>query len=328
MRSQYRSRNFVQAAPTTQLPFLVRASPLHYRREVNQKEHYIDSALEACTALGLDGSGARLMRRQSSALIELPAADVIARVEPAERLESAQRQVSAARFYAQRGAPVMRLVCGHAQPWIGTNAVVTLWERLHSTGRVVGPKDLGRLIRAVHDATGPPFPKGLSLLDPFFDIGWWLAHPGSAIDGLRLQALCELANQLRERWPMVCKQDPLGIRMVHADVHIDNIVLTQDGPKLVDLEMSGLGPAGFDLAVPAVGARRYGHSPEHYKQVLKAYGATPGDWEGFNDLCTCYALLTTAWAIHCSDRSPKLLREARLRTAGLLDGTAAIWTLM
>ena len=67
-------------------------------------------ATEAARRAGLDAAGAEVLRVRASIHVELPRADVVARVEGPGRQELALRQVLVARALAARDAPVTRLV--------------------------------------------------------------------------------------------------------------------------------------------------------------------------------------------------------------------------
>jgi hypothetical protein len=45
-------------------------------------------------------------------------------------------------------------------------------------------------------------------------------------------------------------------------------------------------------------------------------------------MCELYELLVAAWAVQASAASEAMLREAKLRVAGLLGRSEAKWTLM
>jgi aminoglycoside phosphotransferase (APT) family kinase protein len=42
--------------------------------------------------------------------------------------------------------------------------------------------------------------------------------------------------------------DPAGDRLVHLDLHPDNVVLTGDGPVVIDWSNAAIGPVGLDAA--------------------------------------------------------------------------------
>ncbi len=287
----------------------------------------MDAAVEAGRAAGLDCAGARIFRVRTATLVELPQASIIARVEPPSDLDVATRQVRVGQVFDRRQGPTARLCPGLAQPFVHPHGVVTLWERLVATDRPLAATALGRLVRALHDAGRPPLEASLPRLDPFTPTQTWQACPGPGFTLEELAALQALERRLRQRWEEVAAADPLGTRLVHGDLHGDNVVVTARGPRLVDLEMAGVGPASWDLAVPAVAVRRYGQPPAYYRDIAEGYGADPSGWEGFEVLCRTYELTVVAWCVFCCRESPQLAQEARLRVDSLLGSERRPWSL-
>ena len=71
---------------------------------------------EAASRADLNGAGAEVLRVRTSIHVELPQADVVARVEGPGGQELALRQVVVARALGARNAPVARLVIPDIQP--------------------------------------------------------------------------------------------------------------------------------------------------------------------------------------------------------------------
>lgn len=289
-------------------------------------------ALRAARQVGLDSGGARVFRVRSSVQVELPEADVVARVESPAGARNAARQVRAAHFYEARGAPVVRLA--HPQPLVFEHGVVTLWQRLHPVGRdpdehQLGLGELGQLLRVLHERAGPPLDPGLPPINPFDRIGRDLARPVMDPGQHRLDALRRRYDTLRGRWTGCVRRDPSSDQvLVHGDVHPDNVMVTAEGPCFVDLELAGAGPADWDLAMLTVNNRRYGLAEAGLEAFLAGYGADPRGQDAFELFCQTYELIVVAWALHCADLSPRMLREARVRVATLLGESDAAWTML
>ena len=224
----------------------------------------------------------------------------------------------------------MRLAGAGPQPFMDQGGVVTLWDQLTPMDRPLIPHALGALVKSLHAVAGLPLGSDLPRLDPFSLIRWWQARPVPGFDQGQLQALSARTEMLERQWQVVADRDPLEARLVHGDLTTDNVVVTRRGPLLVDLEMSGVGPASWDLVVPAVATRRFGQPEADFRAVLEAYGQDPTGWDGFELLCETYELLVVAWCVHCSGLSPRMNEEARLRIGTLLggSGTDRPWTLV
>jgi aminoglycoside phosphotransferase (APT) family kinase protein len=135
------------------------------------------------------------------------------------------------------------------------------------------------------------------------------------------------AAALAEPFADAAAGDPLGHALVHGDLHGDNVVVGPAGPLLTDLELSGVGPAGYDAAPAALAVRRYGHDPETLATFLEAFGADPRGWAGFATYVAVYELWVTAWAVGVRDQDPSWAAEASRRVATLRDDTDERWVL-
>jgi len=289
-----------------------------------------DSIGLACAAareLSLDTEDATLLHQRASVLVMLPRAGVVARVEPARDMELAKRLVAVARAFERCGSPTVRLVQPERQPLVFDAGAVTLWVRLSPVTRE--PRDhhtLGRLARSVRDTTrafirtaGDALPR----LDPFQQASSWLAYLEDApalIDTGRARALRERYNELVGRWRAQASVDRFGEALVHGDLHRDNVIMTAAGPVLIDLELSGVGPASWDLTPIYSAIRRYGTHPSKLLSFMDGYGAAPPDAAEMSLSCDIYELFAAVWAARCRHQSPRMAREADIRFAAVIGG--------
>jgi hypothetical protein len=282
-------------------------------------------ACRAARTLGLDVADARVVRLRSSAHVLLPAAGAIARVEAPGYEDLARRQALLAEYLWSCSAPVAELIRPGEQPFILETGSVVVWRRIQNTG-TPSPGDLGRALRAFHGSGGHAFPPSLPIIDPLGRIHKSLDRITPWGDTDVLNALRNLAARYEGGWTSAVEGDPLGTATVHGDVHLENVICTESGLILIDLEDSGLGPASWDFAPLAVGVERYGLSPAVYEGVLEGYATDPGEAQGFELMCRVYELLVTAWAVECSPSSPRMAEEAALRVDTLLGRRSANWT--
>lgn len=282
---------------------------------------------EAARQADLDAAGAEVLRVRNSIHVELPRADVVARVEVPGGLNLALRQVLVARALAACDAPVARLVRPEIQPLLIGDGAVTLWRRLRS---VAAPtfEAVGRAVRVVHEATAESLPEGVPTIDPFAQLRACLDSPSSWSGSAAVKELGRRADELASRWQEGTRDDPLGRVVVHGDPHADNAVVSDLGLVLLDLEDAGVGPASWDFAPLAVGVKRYGSPTEDFHQFVTGYGAEPGTWPGHRLMCDVYELLVTSWAIRCSVDSPRMAKEAAVRVSGVLENDPTLWTLL
>lgn len=140
---------------------------------------------------------------------------------------------------------------------------------------------------------------------------------------------------MRERWSAERDRDPLGQVVAHGDVRMGNLMNVDERPVFVDLELSGVGPASWDLVVQAVHVRRYGRAESEYRSFVAGYGLPADNWcatgarafAGFAALCEIYELLCVVWTLGCSSVHPVLELEARLRLRSFLGDESGNWTL-
>jgi hypothetical protein len=197
-----------------------------------------------------------LIGQSSNVLVHLRPAPVVARVMTAtaalhsdERVWL-EREVSAVRFAAAAGAPVVApsdlLPPGphqHNGLWL------SFWELVaeRGGGDELSGAAVGRSLRELHDAlagyTGdlPPFTEGL-------------AEMGVTIDDV----------------------PDLPWRALHGDTSLSNLLDTDRGPRWNDFEDVCRGPALWDVAGAMQSGELRGRPAGFAVEVLRAYGDTPG----------------------------------------------------
>ena len=299
-------------------------------------ERAIALARDAARACGLDPSGAYCMRERSSTIVALPAAAAIARVETPERLPLAERMATIARAIAPLGAPLAPLLAPERQPVITRQGAVTLWRRVE--GRHARPDEyerVGQLLRRWHEVSRPiARDPALPRYEPFTEIELWLRE--LELEGYRPQRLAALQALTRshaetwdELWAEHAGLPELDRVVVHGDVHHENVLIGPARACFVDLDMSGVAPAAWDLASVAASVHRYGVEQEVFEALVRGYGSDPRASPHFDFLQALYEFACAMWALSCRRVSPELAAEAELRISTVLgESEAARWTLM
>jgi hypothetical protein len=270
---------------------------------------------------GLDVADAGIWRAGSSVLVGLPRAGVLGRVDDPRRVDAACRQVVVARALAARRVPAIGLAGPAAQPVSSAAGPVTFWHWLTVTDGDPDPREMGRLARRLHDAT-----RGGADDVPGYDpIGAVAAELARARDaGLTpdpdLALLEGHVERLRAAWPDQ-DEDPLGVAVVHGDLHRHNAIVTPEGLVLADLELAGVGPASADLAPTVVAVRRYGDEPGALGAFLAGYGVDLPTWPGLEVLVEAFELWATVWAVANRGGSTTLEAEAAVRLERWRPGT-------
>lgn len=107
--------------------------------------------------------------------------------------------------------------------------------------------DHGYPVPAVFDAAGPDIVMqrldGPTMLDSMSSRPWTMRSRAATVAHL-IDHLAELPVP-GHALPVV---DPAGDRLVHLDLHPGNVVLTDDGPVVIDWSNAAIGPVGLDAA--------------------------------------------------------------------------------
>ncbi|OLR95549.1 aminoglycoside phosphotransferase [Actinokineospora bangkokensis] len=282
----------------------------------------LDSTLaEVCAGVGLDPTGARLLRFTNNAVFLLRSRPVVVRIVGSVSLRHrVDKVVRVARWFAEHDVPAVRLVDGLEHPVHVGPYTATVWDAVPPGGEEPRPRDLARLLRRVHSL--PP-PADLPAWDPLDDVRRRVDEAEGIDD--------ELAGFLRERVAgaaaaVEALEFPLARGFVHGDAHLGNLVPSPAGPVLCDFDSSGVGPPEWDLVPFAVGVLRFGESEADYRELSRAYGFDVIGWSGFPVLREVreLKLITSVLPIMVSSPQvrPELLRRLRDFRGG---DTSARW---
>jgi len=271
------------------------------------------AVLDVAAGCGFDIGGSGIFRSGSAVLVGLPGAGVLGRVDTPARAASAHRQVIVSEVLTELGVTSITVTDPFEQPVVTDAGAVTMWTWLEVVDGEVPPRVLGQVARALHDATRGGLPDV-----PDFDL---LAAVEAELDRAEESGLTAHADLalLRDRvarivddWPDA-EDDPLGVALVHGDLHRHNVLSTPGGPVLADLELAGVGPVCADIVPHVVAVRRYGAPPHVLDDFLAGYGLEAGGWKGFEVLVQAYELWVTSWAVANRGVSALLDDEAEVR---------------
>jgi len=287
----------------------VRLRPAAGRREGAA----VAAVREVAERCGLEAGDAGIWRAGSSVLVGLPTARVLGRVDDPRRLDAACRQVAASAAMAAHRVPAITLTGPAEQPVATDAGPVTLWRWLRAHRAEASPEDLGRLARRLHDATRDGV-DGVTPHDPLTAVTAELERAAELglTDDDDLGLLLEHVERLRSAWPEPA-DDPLGVAVVHGDLHRHNAIVTDDGLVLADLELAGVGPATADLVPHVVAVRRYDAAPRVLDEFVRGYGSAVPAWSGTEVLVEAYEMWATAWSVANRGGSDVLAAEAEVR---------------
>jgi aminoglycoside phosphotransferase (APT) family kinase protein len=278
------------------------------------REKLAEALTGAAALLGLDPSGARLLRFTNNAVYQLTSAPVVLRIVGSRTLRHrAERVVAVARHFERHGIPAIRLLPGVDQPLSVGEHVVTAWVHVPEVRRATA-KDLGRLLRRVHEL---PAPDGVGEWDPLGDVRARIADAEElqAADRRFLLRRCvEVAAALKHL------EYPLPRGLIHGDAHPGNVIAGPDGPVLCDFDSSCVGPPEWDLTPLAVGRERFADPAGRYRMLADVYGFDVTAWEGFPVLRAARELKLTTSVLPILRSHPQVRAELRRRLTDLRTG--------
>jgi hypothetical protein len=280
------------------------------------REQQLAGGLRAvCAELGLDATGARLLRDVNNAVFELVRDPVVIRlVTLPSYVSRAELAVTAARVFAEHGVPAVRLLSGVHQPVRVGEHVVTVWQAVSRSGPPPGGADLARVLRAVHAV---PLPCRLPGWDPLTDFDNRVRHTtmmAAADREFLLRRSAELATAVAEL------QFVFPVAVVHGDAHVGNVIPGPDGPVLCDFDSCAIGPPEWDLTPIAVADVRFRRPAAHLRDFVATYGFDVRDWEGFEVLHGIRDLKLIAGVFPRAGSPPAVRAEFTRRIASLRAG--------
>ncbi|GAA5158261.1 aminoglycoside phosphotransferase family protein [Amycolatopsis dongchuanensis] len=282
------------------------------------REKLAGALTAAAGLLGLDPSGARLLRFTNNAVYRLASAPVVLRIVGSRALRHrVSRVVTVARHFERHGVPAIRLLPGVEQPLVVGEHLVTAWEYVPPAARRASAKDLALLLRRVHEL---PVPDGVGEWAPLADVRARVADAEELDPGDRrflLRRCAEVEAALGEL------EFPLPSGLIHGDAHPGNVIVGPDGPVLCDFDSTTHGPREWDLTPLAVGRERFGDPAGRYRMLADVYGFDVAAWDGFPVLRAARELKLTTSVLPILRSHPQVRAELRRRLDDLRAGRTA-----
>ena len=209
------------------------------------------------------------------------------------------------------------------------DVVVTCWERVVTTAEAVDWREVGDIVRRVHSIAPDALPVDYPLASPR-DLPWWdfetlLADTADLVDG-PARAGIDAALERRAGWEQ-WEADGAGHVVCHGDVHPGNVVMSADGPVLMDWDLLSSAPAGWDHAPLMTWTARWGGAPGIYEAFADGYGRSFRDdptAEGYAEL---RLLAATLMRLRAGRSDPEARVEAERRLAYWRgEARAPAWT--
>jgi Ser/Thr protein kinase RdoA (MazF antagonist) len=275
---------------------------------------------EACAAIGLSASGARLLRLGSNAVYRLDS-PVVARIaRPDAGTDTARKTVAVARWLESAGYPAVRAI-GVDQPVIADGHAVTFWEAVSDDGSEYATiSQVADVFSRLHALTAPESLR-LPELDPFESTGERISSSSWLAGSDRNFMTSELAR-LRDEYARLEFALPHGV--IHGDANIGNVLRDYRGePVVIDLDSFSTGPREWDLIETALFYDRYDwHTREEYDTFVKAYGYDIMRWPGYPVLADIREFAMVTWIVQKADENEQTAAEARKRVDAMRTGAS------
>ncbi|MGH3965611.1 MAG: phosphotransferase family protein [Pseudonocardiaceae bacterium] len=279
-------------------------------------QRLVSGLLAVCAELGLDPTGATLLRNVNNAVFRLSRDPVVVRlVTLPSYVPRAKLAVAAATVFAEHDVPAIRLLPGIRQPVHAGEYVATVWQSVPPTGPPPGGANLASLLRAVHAVPKPC--RALPNWDPLTDFDNRMRHTTSMSSADRdflLHRSAELAAAVAEL------NFALPTAVVHGDAHLGNVIPGPSGPVLCDFDSCSIGPPEWDLTPVAVSDVRFSRPAAHQRDFIETYGFDVRGWEGFEVLHGIRDLKLIAGVFPRVGSSPAVHAEFDRRMASLRAG--------
>jgi aminoglycoside phosphotransferase (APT) family kinase protein len=273
---------------------------------------------QACTTVGLDAEGARLLRLGSNAVYRLKA-PVIARISrPGADVEGVRRTVEVARWLESAQYPAVRVI-NVDQPIITNGFTVTFWDAVSDDGdQFASAPEIADVLARLHKLTAPD-DLHLPPLDPFanatqrISANTWLTEPDRSF-------LTDTLARLQNAYATLGFALPQGV--IHGDASVGNVLLDRHGaPVVIDLDGFAIGPREWDLALTAIYYDSFGwHTRQEYEDFASVYGYDILQWPGYPVMRETREFLMTTWLIQKAPESTEAAAESRKRITALRTG--------
>ncbi len=267
---------------------------------------------QACAQVGLSSSSAELVRQGENAIYRL-SNHIVVRIGRTGQIAAAEKEVAVSRWLESVGVRAVKTLDTVDQPVVIDGLPVTFWRELpeHRHGK---PPEIAAVLRQLHRC---PLPNDFELpqLAPFVRLA-------ERIDGATTLSEDDRAwlrrrlDELKEAYANL----PAGLPRsgIHGDAWAGNVVMTANGPVLLDLERCSVGPPEWDLVSTAVRFSTFGTmTAAQYETFVRSYGNDVMDWPGFQVLRDFRELRVTCYAAQRASEDPALHDEAALRVASL-----------
>jgi len=279
------------------------------------------AAQEALQKLGRAGAELRLMRLGENALFHAPALEALLRVaRPQRSPKSITRSVELARRLRAEGVPAPEPLTFETleQPFVSSSGTVTVWRYYREDrSRRFSFREFGGLLREFHRRAAD--------LEDCLPAWRPLERTRRRLDEARRQQVPQgwlsiLGRRVTEvEEGLEYLSSVLGRGPVHGDAHRGNLLLTHDGPVLLDLDEVCVAPREWDLAPTLVTRHRFGVSQEDWQGFSTAYGYDLAQSPAAVPLVWLRELSMTTWLVQQHGATREIDAELERRVGSLVE---------
>ena len=196
--------------------------------------------------------------------------------------------------------------------FVDGDLAATCWVPLAGTGEPIDWREVGAIVRRVHELTPDDLPVGYPLPAPT-SFPWWdfdalMVDVGTEIDEVARSGL-QTAIARNAAWRGLD-----GARVVcHGDVHPGNVMTTAGGPVLIDWDLMCVAPPGWDHAMLLTLAERWGGDAGAYPVFAGGYGQSLADDAATRRFAELRNVAATLMRVRAGRTDPAARAEAELR---------------
>lgn len=187
----------------------------------------------------------------------------------------------------------------------------TCWQRIETSGEPIDWRAVGAMVRLVHDLDPGTLPASVPLPSPS-RLPWWdfdtlLERTASTLDAASRHGI-EAAIQRHRGW-----QRFDGQVVCHGDVHPGNVMMSTDGPVLIDWDLLCWAPPGWDHGPMLTWADRWGGGGREYEAFAAGYGRSLADDPATLAFAELRLVAATLMRVAVGMTNPAAMPEAELR---------------
>ncbi len=248
--------------------------------------------------------------------------DVVIRV--ASPSVPASCSIDLALALAEHGIPVV--APARSDVVVANGLSATVWEHVESSGDPIDWQTVGSIVHQVHGLSSSDLPASVPTPSPAVFPWWDFARLLEDVDAVLDPGARDGLRAVLERWSDWQDWDESDAVVCHGDVHPGNVIMTSDGPVVIDWDLLCIAPAGWDHAPLMTWTERWGGEPGIYEAFAEgAGGSLRGDARA-EALAELRLVAATLMRVKAGMSDPAARPEADRRLAhwrGDLD--APIW---